>query len=437
MTYTVGSICTGYGGLDAGLIHALGGDAEVAWVADNEPSCAQILEHRMPGTANLGDITTADWENVRPVHVMCGGFPCQPVSGAGKQKGMADERWIWPHIPAAVGRMGAPPGLLLFENVPRLLTIDGGAAMAQVVYSLAALGYVGRYGLFRASSAGAPHKRERWFLLAVHRETYADAADPRSEPGHQRWRADSGQAQGGRPLGVHRGPGDRAGGPQEDGLKLLPTPITGEARHGSPNQHRSRGDTMLTGEVIRLAAGTDLSASPVRASKLLPTPRPQTHNGGGTPENNWTGTRPSGTKQSLNLATAVGRLLHTPTVTAAEGGQSSRSGDRRGERLLGGIVQDVTFGDGIDWAEYEPAIRRWEAIHGPAPCPVEPGKNGKPRLAAKFAEWMMGLPDGWVTGVPGLSRGAQLKAIGNGVVPHQAAMAIRALYEPVENEDAA
>jgi DNA (cytosine-5)-methyltransferase 1 len=87
----------------------------------------------------------------------------------------------------------------------------------------------------------------------------------------------------------------------------------------------------------------------------------------------------------------------------------------------------------IDWAEYEPAVRRWELVLGrPAPCPVEEGKNGKPRLAARFAEWMLGWPDGWVTGVPGLSRGAQLRAIGNGVVTLQAMMAIRALWQPVE-----
>jgi DNA (cytosine-5)-methyltransferase 1 len=87
----------------------------------------------------------------------------------------------------------------------------------------------------------------------------------------------------------------------------------------------------------------------------------------------------------------------------------------------------------IDWKEYGPAIRRWELVSGrKAPCPVEPGKLGKPRLSARFAEWMMGLPDGWVTQVPGLTRGAQLKLIGNGVLPLQAAMAIQALYQPVE-----
>ena len=60
----------------------------------------------------------------------------------------------------------------------------------------------------------------------------------------------------------------------------------------------------------------------------------------------------------------------------------------------------------------------------PAPIPVFINEKGKERLNVKFAEWMMGLPDGWVTDVPGLSRAQQIKAIGNGVVPQQAAAAL-------------
>lgn len=65
----------------------------------------------------------------------------------------------------------------------------------------------------------------------------------------------------------------------------------------------------------------------------------------------------------------------------------------------------------------------------PAPHPVEMNRNGRPRLAAVFSEWMMGLPDGHVTGVPGLSRTSQLKAIGNGVCPQQAAVALQQLLD--------
>ena len=85
-------------------------------------------------------------------------------------------------------------------------------------------------------------------------------------------------------------------------------------------------------------------------------------------------------------------------------------------------------GDGGIYGRYEPVVRRWEQATGTtAPNPTELNRNGKPHLNVEFAEWMMGLPKGWVTGVPGLSRAQQLKAIGNGVVPQQAAEALKGM----------
>lgn len=79
---------------------------------------------------------------------------------------------------------------------------------------------------------------------------------------------------------------------------------------------------------------------------------------------------------------------------------------------------------GAEWNEYADAIHRWEAVTGaPAPGPVD----DRGRLSSRFVEWMMGLPAGHVTDVPGLPRSAQLKALGNGVVPRQAAVALRLL----------
>ncbi|MGQ3555011.1 DNA cytosine methyltransferase, partial [Streptomyces rochei] len=74
-----------------------------------------------------------------------------------------------------------------------------------------------------------------------------------------------------------------------------------------------------------------------------------------------------------------------------------------------------------DGTDFGPAIRRWERITGrAAPCPTEPGMRGNRRLSPLFTEWMMGLPEGWVTAVPGIPRKEQLKILGNGVVPRQA-----------------
>jgi len=88
----------------------------------------------------------------------------------------------------------------------------------------------------------------------------------------------------------------------------------------------------------------------------------------------------------------------------------------------------------VDWGEYTPAIRRWETVLArPAPYPTEPGRAGRPRLAAVFVEWLMGLPDGWVTGT-GISRAAQIRALGNGVVPAQAAAAVTVLLADLLTE---
>jgi DNA (cytosine-5)-methyltransferase 1 len=82
------------------------------------------------------------------------------------------------------------------------------------------------------------------------------------------------------------------------------------------------------------------------------------------------------------------------------------------------------------WGPYEPAVRRWERVTRPAPAPTEQGRTG-PRLSPRFVEWLMGLPAGWVTDVPGLTRNEQLKALGNGVVPQQAAEVLRLLLPDV------
>ena len=83
-------------------------------------------------------------------------------------------------------------------------------------------------------------------------------------------------------------------------------------------------------------------------------------------------------------------------------------------------------GEPTAWGPYAPAIDRWAAALGrPAPPPTELGPKGAPRLSPRFVEWLMGLPAGHVTDVPGISRNDQLKALGNGVVPAQAAAATR------------
>ncbi|WP_158303283.1 hypothetical protein [Prauserella endophytica] len=85
----------------------------------------------------------------------------------------------------------------------------------------------------------------------------------------------------------------------------------------------------------------------------------------------------------------------------------------------------------VDWGEYAAAVYRWELITGRvAPYPTQPGRHGRPVLAPRFVEWLMGLPPGWVTAEHlELPRTAQLRALGNGVMPQQAAHALRLLLD--------
>src|SRR6266851_884469 len=125
-------MCTGYGGLDEGVLEVL--DAELAWVADNDPASAEVLKYRYPDLPNLGDIRSYDWSGVT-VDVLIAGFPCQPVSQAGRKRGMHDERWLFDDIMAAVDAMEARPRIIMLENVAGLLSANEGGAMERVLGS--------------------------------------------------------------------------------------------------------------------------------------------------------------------------------------------------------------------------------------------------------------------------------------------------------------
>lgn len=155
----IGSVCSGYRGLDMAVEAVFGGTT--AWVSDIDAGANKILDHHWPDVPNIGDLTTTDWSTVEPVDVFCGGYPCQPFSNAGLRKGTDDERHIWPWIARALGVLR--PRVAIFENVGGHLRLGFDTVLAD----LAALGFDAEWCVVRASEVGAPHSRRRLFILAT------------------------------------------------------------------------------------------------------------------------------------------------------------------------------------------------------------------------------------------------------------------------------
>jgi DNA (cytosine-5)-methyltransferase 1 len=158
---TVGSLFSGIGGIDLGLERA---GMHVIWQSEIEPYASKVLAKHWPTVPNLGDITKIDWSTVERPDVVAGGFPCQPVSGAGLQRGRDDGRWLWPEFARCLRQLR--PSYVLVENVPALLTVTEGRAAQEVFGDLALLGYDAQWSRISAADIGAPHLRRRIFIVA-------------------------------------------------------------------------------------------------------------------------------------------------------------------------------------------------------------------------------------------------------------------------------
>lgn len=313
----IGSLFSGYGGLDAAALATLGGHARVVWHSDIKPASVALLAARDPGVPNLGNIKFLHNDRIPAVDALTFGWPCQPHSSAGKRLGEADPRALWPEVARVIAALR--PRHLFGENVAR---VASNGELRRVVRTLAELRYVGTYRTLRASDVGAPHRRDRLFL-------YATTADANSA------------------------------------TRRLPWPADTRARttaHGRGSAQPGRGN----------------SRGASSALTLLPTPSASSY----------------GSNQG-GAAGRVGPVRHSLESLARHS---------------------------VDWGKYTPAIERWQHIIGREAPPSSVASELNPR----FAEWMMGLPAGWVD-LPELSRRQQLNLIGDGVVPQQAIAAFTEL----------
>lgn len=342
-------------------------------------------------------------------------------------------------------------------------------ALGAVLGDLADLGYDTVWQSVPAAAVGAPHLRWRVFIVAfpaAYSESVGHGDGGASGVGGVSSSVVGGGVAAG---GVSLLPtpaarlGDRWGQPNaetaqrrmgvegrrnlEDAVALLPTPrasdTNGAGAHGSggidlrtavdllptprARDHNGRDpnprgvDLHETVALLPTPAARDWksgesnimdrNARPLNEVivNLLPTPRATDGTKGGPNQR--------GSSGDLMLPSAVVQLLPPPTATPYGNNQSASDGSAVRPSLNSLAATDR-------WGQYAPAITRWEQVIGrPAPDPTEPGRDGNPRLAAPFVEWLMGLPDGRVTGVVG--RNAALRILGNGVVPLQGALGLR------------
>jgi len=163
---TVGSLFAGIGGIDLGLERA---GMQVRWQVENDPYCNRVLEKHWPNIKRYGDVKEVKWAEVESVDLICGGFPCQPVSVAGSRQGEKDERWLWPDFLRAICEVR--PEYALVENVLGLLSIDDRRLARRMHEELAEASYNSRRCCISAQDVGAPQKRERIFIVAYSKDS--------------------------------------------------------------------------------------------------------------------------------------------------------------------------------------------------------------------------------------------------------------------------
>jgi DNA (cytosine-5)-methyltransferase 1 len=469
----IGSLFSGAGGLDLAVLDVLGG--HVVWHSQYEPPdkngrpdvhqyAARILAHHWPDVPNLGDITAIDWDQVLadhgPVDVLCGGFPCQDISLAGKRAGMnsGTRSGLWRHMARAIREL--QPQLVIIENTRGLLSAPAHSdvepcpwclgdpedephlrALGAVLGDLAELGFDAEWIGVPASDVGAPHERWREFILAWPADAPRPGLEDRREgrPGRgAETPADTDN------LGGHR-PGAR------DTRRHEPAHDDLAAAHTEGIRYGHTGTPLLGGlpaaaVADSAAAATDADGRGLAGHAELPQGRDTVQRGVRGDADGRGDTAPDALGHALRQQpVAVGRSgsatvaeLAGPATPSDTAGIGRREGGAEPARIVGG--SDAPFGGVPDWGVYEGAIRHWEAVLGsPVPGPVD----DRGRLAPEFPEWMMGYPAGHITAVPpapGMTpsqlRNARLKAAGNGVVVQQGAAAIRALLARIQPREA-
>ncbi len=186
----VGSLFSGIGGFDLGFERAR---MRVSWQVELDPYCRAVLARHFPEAERFEDVREVGARNLAPVDLLCGGFPCQDLSAAGRGAGIDGARsGLWSEFARIVRELR--PGYVVVENVPALLTGKGKrwerGPIGRVLGDLAEARYDAEWACLSAREFGAPHLRKRvWIVAYPARDAEAGAA---AESGSERQRARAG-----------------------------------------------------------------------------------------------------------------------------------------------------------------------------------------------------------------------------------------------------
>ena len=156
----IGSLFAGIGGFELGLERAIP-SAKTIWQVEQNAFCQKVLAKHWPDAKIYNDVRNITKDNVKPIDILCGGFPCQDISLAGKGRELHGEKsGLWWEMLRIISELR--PSIVVLENVAAILVRGG----CKVVGSLAEIGYCTEWTVISARDFGAPHLRRRWFAVA-------------------------------------------------------------------------------------------------------------------------------------------------------------------------------------------------------------------------------------------------------------------------------
>lgn len=164
---TIGSLFSGIGGFELGLERAIP-NSKTIWQCEQNAFAQKVLKKHWPDVPIYDDIKEIKHGSIDVVDVICGGFPCQDISQAGKGKGIANgaRSGLWFEMLRIIDMVR--PRIAIAENVTAIT--QKGRGMDIVISSLSKIGYDVEWIDVRASDEGAPHQRERIFFVAYPNE---------------------------------------------------------------------------------------------------------------------------------------------------------------------------------------------------------------------------------------------------------------------------